>query len=183
MTSTKVSKTVDTLLDAAAAVLARNPGASIADVAVRAGVSRATLYRYFPSREALIRALAIEALGQTDEATASLRDQTSSSTETLQLTIGALVPLGERFHFLMAEFGVMGDPEVAEIYERQQSELSNLVEAVKAEGDIAREIPTAWVVTVIDTLIYAAWTSVEEGFIASRDAVDLVNRTLFSGLS
>lgn len=183
MTSTKVSKILDTLLDAAAAVLARNPGASIADVAVRAGVSRATLYRYFPSREALIRALAIEALGQTDEAVAPLRDQTSSSTETLQLTIGALIPLGERFHFLTTEFGVMGDPEVAEIYERQQSELSNLVEAVKAEGGIAREIPTAWVVAVIDTLIYAAWTSVEEGFIASRDAVDLVNRTLFSGLS
>ena len=183
MTSTKVSKTPDALLDAAAAVLARNPGASIADVAVRAGVSRATLYRYFPSREVLIRALAIEALRQTDEAIAPLRDQMSSSTETLQLTIGALIPLGERFHFLTAEFGVMRDPEVAEIYERQQSELSNLVEAVKAEGSIAREIPTAWVVTVIDTLIYAAWTSVEEGFIASRDAVDLVNRTLFSGLS
>ncbi len=183
MTSTKVSKTPDALLDAAAAVLARNPGASIADVAVRAGVSRATLYRYFPSREVLIRALAIEALRQTDEAIAPLRDQMSSSTETLQLTIGALIPLGERFHFLTAEFGVMRDPEVAEIYKRQQSELSNLVEAVKAEGSIAREIPTAWVVTVIDTLIYAAWTSVEEGFIASRDAVDLVNRTLFSGLS
>lgn len=183
MPSTRISKILDTLLDAAAAVLARNPGASIADVAVRAGVSRATLYRYFPSREALIRTLAIEALRQTDEAVAPLRDQTSSSTETLQLTIGALIPLGERFHFLTTEFGVMGDPEVAEIYERQQSELSNLVEAVKAEGGIAREIPTAWVVTVIDTLIYAAWTAVEEGFIASRDAVDLVNRTLFSGLS
>ena len=38
------------LLDAAAAVLAVDPSASLAEVAARAGLGRATLYRHFPTR-------------------------------------------------------------------------------------------------------------------------------------
>ena len=42
------------LLNAAGAVLARNPGAANAEIAVKAGLGRATLYRSFPTRQDLI---------------------------------------------------------------------------------------------------------------------------------
>ena len=46
------------ILDIAAGVLAdRGEAASMVDIADAAGVGRATLYRYFPNREALVRAL------------------------------------------------------------------------------------------------------------------------------
>ncbi len=46
------------ILDTAAAVFAeRGESASMADVAEAAGVGRATLYRYFPNRDALLRGL------------------------------------------------------------------------------------------------------------------------------
>jgi AcrR family transcriptional regulator len=48
------------ILDAARGLLQADPGASIADVAAAAGVSRATFYRHFPSRTALHDALDIE---------------------------------------------------------------------------------------------------------------------------
>src|ERR671933_585725 len=56
------------ILEAAAAVLAeRGEQASMADVAAAAGVARATVYRYFPNREALFEALgrlAVEEAGE-----------------------------------------------------------------------------------------------------------------------
>ena len=46
------------ILDTAAAVLARRgESASMAEIADAAGVSRATLYRYYPTRDALLNAL------------------------------------------------------------------------------------------------------------------------------
>lgn len=47
------------ILDKAAQILAeRREAASLAEIAVAAGVARSTLYRYFPSRDALLQALA-----------------------------------------------------------------------------------------------------------------------------
>lgn len=57
------------ILDTAAAVLARRgEPASMAEIADAAGVSRATLYRYYPTRDALLNALA-------DTASAELRER------------------------------------------------------------------------------------------------------------
>ena len=49
-----------TILDAARAVLASDRAATVADVAGAAGVSRATVYRLFGSKEALLAALEME---------------------------------------------------------------------------------------------------------------------------
>jgi TetR/AcrR family transcriptional regulator, mexCD-oprJ operon repressor len=57
------------ILDTAAAVLAgRGEPASMAEIADAAGVSRATLYRYFPTRDTLLNALA-------EAASAELRER------------------------------------------------------------------------------------------------------------
>ena len=56
-------------LNPTGAVLPRNPGAAMAEIAEKAGVGRATLYRHFPTRDDLIRALALASLSQTDKAT------------------------------------------------------------------------------------------------------------------
>ncbi|GAB3424296.1 TetR/AcrR family transcriptional regulator [Flindersiella endophytica] len=45
------------IIEVAADVLTEREGASMAELAQAAGVSRATLYRYFPNRDALLRAL------------------------------------------------------------------------------------------------------------------------------
>ena len=56
------------IVEAAATVLAEHgDSASMSDVAGAAGVARATLYRYFPNREALLEALgsvAVDEAGQ-----------------------------------------------------------------------------------------------------------------------
>ena len=54
-------RTRERILDGAMAAIARHGLAKLgmSDVSVSAGVSRGTLYRYFPSREELLRDLAV----------------------------------------------------------------------------------------------------------------------------
>ena len=55
-------ETSSAILAAAARVWAEQPEATVAEIAAASGVGRATMYRYYPTREALVEALAADAL-------------------------------------------------------------------------------------------------------------------------
>lgn len=171
---------LEAVLDAAAAVLAANPGASMSAVAEAAGVGRATLYRHFPTREALMRELALEAIERTDAAVAPVLAEGLSSEDALLGMLEAIVPLGDRYHFLANER--IEDPEVAEETRRQTRETEEFVEQAKRDGLFDAGLPTAWIVAAIDALVWAAWDSVREGTVAPRDAASLAFKTLTRGL-
>ncbi|MEM1180619.1 MAG: TetR/AcrR family transcriptional regulator [Acidobacteriota bacterium] len=169
------------LVDAAIRILASQPGASLDEIARAAGVGRATLYRHFGSRDGLVRELALASIAETDEAVSRVPRDTSA-VEQLRGVLEAVVPLGDRFHFLSQENQVMQDADIAPQVERQLEGLSSLIASVKAEGGLAPDVPDAWVVAAIDSLIYAAWSSVHGGWVARREAPKLVFRTIMRGL-
>lgn len=177
-----ISKTQTRILAAAAVVLAQNPGASISVIAEQAGIGRATLHRYYSKREDLLHALALNAIAQSDNVVLPLYREDRPKLEILKNIIRAMVPLGAYWHFLSLEYSVMADATVKKNYEAQLERLSTLVNEVKAEQGLALDVPTAWTVAVIDSLIYTAWMSVEAGSIARNEAANLVIRTLFEGL-
>ena len=182
MKNLKKKSSKEELLDAAIAVLVDNPSASLSEVVKKAGVGRATLYRYFPTREALVKEIALLAIKQTDEAVAPIIAKKLSSQETLREMLEVIVPLGDRFHFLMSESSSYKDPEVVQAYNRQLSDLNTLVEGLKQEGVVALDISNAWAVAAIDSLIWTAWYSVQTGYVAPKEAASLVYRTLIQGL-
>lgn len=57
------------VLDAARAVLTADPGASMADIAKRAGVGIGTLYRRYPSKEALVLHLCLDGMRRLEAVT------------------------------------------------------------------------------------------------------------------
>ena len=182
MPAGRSEKSRNAILEAAAALFSRNPGASLSEVAETADVGRATLHRHFASREDLIRTLALDALRRTDEATEHIEREAKSAVHAMQLMIEAVVPLGDHFHFLATEPAAQRDPEIEAVYRRQLDEVAELVEAMRGEGAVGQDLPTLWVAATIDALIYTAWTAVREGSIARNDAATLVFRTLLSGI-
>ena len=106
-------RTPAAILAAAARLLADDADASMADVAAAAGIGRATLYRYYPSREALMAALSTEAL---HELTARLADaglETAGVEEAIGRIVRAVLTVGDRYAVLVRE-RVKADPDAAE---------------------------------------------------------------------
>lgn len=182
-TDARSQKSRRALLDAGIAVLLRNPSASLSEVAREAGVGRATLYRHFQTREELVRALALESLQLTDEAMAPIAEQNLKGTAAIKAMLSAIMPLADRFHFLLSLWEQATDTEVSAIYERQLEELATLVEQAKAEGSIHPRYSVTWVVTMIDSLIYGAWWLISQGENSPQTASDLLGDMLFNGLS
>lgn len=92
------------ILDAAARVFSeQGSSASMADVAEAAGVSRATLYRYFPHRELLLDALAAHALADGAARLADAGLERATVEEAIERIVRAVVALGTQYAVLVQE--------------------------------------------------------------------------------
>jgi AcrR family transcriptional regulator len=174
-------QTRDAILEAAFQVLGKNPRASLADIAARAGVGRATLHRHFKGREDLMAALARTAMRELDEAVAAATQDATSYSQALRLSMESIVPLADRQWFLSAE-PIDCDDETGANHMRQQRELAEAIEAAKQEGLFDPAVPTSWIVETFDALLYAAWQNVRSGEATPAQAAALAWRTLTTGL-
>lgn len=171
----------DAIIEAAFEVFSKNPGASLSDVAERAGVGRATLHRQFASRDDLMRALYKIASKEMDEAVEIACADAKSHSEVARLALQALIPLGDRHGFLALE-AFSDDPEIQAVYAHEQRETADMVDAAKREGLFDRAVPTSWIVQAFDHLMYAGWESVQAGETTKDQAASLAWRTLIHGL-
>ncbi len=171
----------EAVLEAAFQTFSKRPGASLADVAARAGVGRATLHRHFSSRDSLMVALAKTALEELNAAIEAAVKDTVSHTDGLKRTLGAVIPLADRQWFLSHE-PVEQDPGIKAAYERDIRELHAEIDAAKEEGTFAKDVPTRWIAETYENLIYGAWIMVRDGEATPAQSADLAWRTLTKGL-
>lgn len=127
----------------------------MADVASAAGLTRATLYRHFGSREQLLVALRADALASAREAIAGSRLDEGSAIDALHRVISAITALGDRFRPLLAN-GAEQDPS----FVRDRAEAFAAVQRVILRGQeaglIRPELSPQWVVAALTGLLAAA---------------------------
>src|SRR5207237_2657003 len=100
----RYDRTAAAILDAAAHALSEHGSrANMADVAAAAGVSRATLYRYYPDREALLGALASHALADAAARLADAGLERAPVEEAIERIVRALTAVGDRYGVLVRE--------------------------------------------------------------------------------
>jgi AcrR family transcriptional regulator len=144
-----------TMLDAAAGVLARNPDASLLEVAHLAGLTRATLYRHFGSREGLLAALLDDALECAREAVTAARVDEGTALESLRRVIATILSFGNRFRPLLTD-GAEQDP----VFLRQRMEafspVVSVIERGQRSGVFRTDVSRQWAVTALIALLAAA---------------------------
>lgn len=169
------------LLDVATALLVADPGASLADIAAAAGVSRTTIHNRYPTRQDLLVALALDGMDLVEVAYQDARLDEGDPVEALERLIVGLVPLGSRLEFLLRERSLDGVEEVEQRYAVLDAPVVALIERMRAVGLVSDGLPTWWVVEAAFGTVYAAWAAIADGRLARRDAPDLVCRTILLG--
>ena len=169
------------IIEAAFQLLNENPTATLSEIAKRAGVGRATLHRQFPGRTELLRTLARTAMQELDTAVLDATADAKSHTDALRQSLEAMIPLANRQWFL-ANDPIAHDPQIAAALAADRHLLDETIEAARAEGAFAPDLPTKWISEIYDGVLYAAWTLVRDGDATPRQAAELAWRTLTSGL-
>ncbi|MEM7209254.1 MAG: TetR/AcrR family transcriptional regulator [Pseudomonadota bacterium] len=174
----------DALLNAAIELLLENPRASMSDIAAHAGVGRATLYRHFESRDELVLELAAESMKASEAVLKSLNVPERPAVEVITEGIRAIMPVADRFHFLMLLWVIASEnDEAIKIYYRQLDELAQIVERAKIEKSINESLSTDWIVMLIDSVTYVGWWSIHSGQMNPKQAGDHAVQSLFGGIS
>ncbi len=145
------------ILDAAARVLAGSgEHASMNDVAAAAGVARATVYRYFPSRQALLDRLAEVAVSDAGARLASARIDQVGPEEGVRRAVRALVEVGDSF-IVLARERVRPDPEQVE--RNVSAPLGRLIQRAQSTGDMRADIPSSWLTEALVSLVVSVLSS------------------------
>ena len=171
------------VLDAATLVLSKDSGASLAEVATVAGVGRTTLHRYFPTREALVRALVGDALDRVAQAITDAQPDEGPVLAALQRVADTVIPQGPSLRFLYAEPSVYAAHEMMRRWYDALEPLAQAVRRGQADGSIHTTLPASWVVDLLAGTILTAWDSVEEGRLARHEAPRLVMDALLYGVA
>jgi TetR/AcrR family transcriptional repressor of mexCD-oprJ operon len=129
------------ILDGAAQIFAvQGEQTSMNDVADAAGVARATVYRYFPNRDALLAELARAAVADVEARLESARIDAVEPEEGIARVVRALVDTGDSF-VLLARERRRSEPEHFE--RKVVRPLRELFERGQVAGDIRDDITAA----------------------------------------
>ena len=150
-------RSIARILDAAVDALAADPDASMAEIARRAGVVRATIYVHFPTREALLEAVTHRAIAEVAEVIEAAEPHRGDPADALGRVVAASWRTLGRYHALVAINARNDDHD--ELRRRHSSVLAALeplIERGQADGSFRSDVPVAWHLSMVLALIHAA---------------------------
>jgi len=176
-------RNIECILDAALEELAEDQEASMATIAWRAGVVRATLYVHFPTREALIAAVTERAIADSSEAIRAATPDEGEPREALRRILTTAWRTLGRYHALVAINARLDPIRLRSLHEPVLGLVRPVLERGQASGAFDPDLPLDWMLTVVLELIHAASRAVSAGRLPEGAAERALVATVTGALS
>ena len=166
----------EAVIDAALELLAHHPNASMQTIAERSGVGRTTVYRHFPTRVDLVRAIFERVVDEAQEVTSRVIDPARPAPEVLRDLGPALVEIGLRFQYLHG-LRQMGDEVITESTFNPDDPVRLYLVAAGERGEIRAGLPLQWILTMISAVTTATLIELNSGRMNADEAGAILGET------
>ncbi|GAA4311590.1 AcrR family transcriptional regulator [Actinomadura luteofluorescens] len=171
----------DQVLRAAADLLARKSTATTEEVARAAGISRATLNRHFPGRDALIRALEDFGIAEVKAALDAARLEEGTAEGAVRRLVRAIEPCAGLLAFLYSENQLFEGEDQNEGWSLIDERLTDLFRRGQESGVFRIDLSAAWLAEALYGLLAAGGWAVIEGRVARNDIAHMIVELLLGG--
>ncbi|WP_204044112.1 TetR/AcrR family transcriptional regulator [Acrocarpospora phusangensis] len=172
-------RNLDAVLRTGARLLAEDPATSMSTIAAEAGVDRRTVYRRFPTREALLAAVFQAKLDSSERVLDEARLVEAPVAVALHRYVETIIPVSRQWPVDTRRM-MRADPAASARREQQSARLDRFVQRASDEGLLRPGIPVAWARATLDHLVDTAAHRFPG--LDPPQAADLVVDTLLNGL-
>ncbi|AEE44957.1 TetR/AcrR family transcriptional regulator [Cellulomonas fimi] len=168
------------ILDAAVRTLARDTGASLAQIADAADVGRTTLHRYFPERGDLLAAVADEAGTRLTEVAARARLHEGPGLDAILRACQECLQLGDLLTLLFTDVVPLDSCEPADGF---TTALDGACARGLADGSLDPRLTPGWVQGTVWAALYLAWSELRAATTPPHDVVGQLLLTVGKALA
>jgi len=171
------------IVNAALQALAEDPDVSMAEIARRAGVVRATVYMHFPTRESLLDAVMEDAVRQVAEATREAQPTHGEPEEAVERVLRATWHKLSDFQTLLAiNTSRLSAKELPRRHQPVMTLFVPLIERGQKKGVFRSDLPVAWHLAMIRAIAHAASAELRSGRIDESQVEDALIATAKNAL-
>jgi AcrR family transcriptional regulator len=176
-------RSVQAILEAALEALASDPDASMAEIARRAGVVRATIYVHFSTRESLLDAVMEHAVAEVAQATRGAEPTRGEPAEALERVLRATWQQLSRFHTLLTiNTTRLSAKELHRRHLPVMTQFAPLIERGQTDGVFRSDVPVSWHLAVIRALVHTASAELQSGRLSEAGVEQTVVTTVLAAM-
>lgn len=167
----------EAVIEAALELLARNPDASMKEIADASALGRTTVYRHFPTRDDLFGAMLAHAVEHTWEIAGAIFAKDGPFEPTLRELSAAMVDVGVRFRFLV---GYQDTTALQDSRTSSENPIGSYFARAQAGGEIRGDLPLHWVMSSFQALSLVAMQDFAAGRQDRAATADLLAESLLA---
>src|SRR3954447_17907 len=177
-------RSIASITNAALEALASDPDVSMAEIARRAGVVRATIYMHFPTREALLDAVMEHATAEVAQAIWQAEPDLGEPKEALERVLRATWKQLSEFHnVLQININRLSAKELHRRHLPVTTQIVPLLERGQADGSFRDDVSALWLIAVVRAIVHVASTELQAGRLTEAEVERTMLTTAFAAVS